>query len=163
MTNIAAFLYLVSGVLFILALRGLSHPATSRKGNLYGMIGMAIAIGVTLLSLLGKGDLDPVTIVIILCGIAVGGIVGAMISEGVPEDEANFYAEGIRRGGSVVTAKVEGSKAEVAQSILSASRPVDYGSRRTSYQQQGWSRFDESAEPYTIEQIEAERQRYRRG
>ena len=98
-----------------------------------------------------------------VAGGAVGGIVGAMISEGVPEDEANFYAEGIRRGGSVVTAKVEGSKAEVAQSILSASRPVDYGSRRTSYQQQGWSRFDESAEPYTIEQIEAERQRYRRG
>ena len=86
-----------------------------------------------------------------------------MISEGVPEDEANFYAEGIRRGGSVVTAKVEDSKAEVAQSILSASRPVDYVSRRTSYQQQGWSCFDESAEPYTIEQIEAERQRYRRG
>ena len=48
MTNIAAFLYLVSGVLFILALRGLSHPATSRKGNLYGMIGMGIAILTTL-------------------------------------------------------------------------------------------------------------------
>ena len=39
--NIAALLYLVSGVLFILALRGLSSPATSRQGNLYGMIGMA--------------------------------------------------------------------------------------------------------------------------
>ena len=98
-----------------------------------------------------------------VAGGAVGGIVGAMISEAVPEDEANFYAEGIRRGGSVVTAKVEDSKAEVAQSILSASRPVDYVSRRTSYQQQCWSRFDESADPYTIEQIEAERQRYRRG
>ena len=40
MTNIAAFLYLVSGMLFILVLRGPSHPSTSRKGNLYGMIGM---------------------------------------------------------------------------------------------------------------------------
>ena len=42
--NFASFLYLVSGVLFILALRGLSHPTTSRQGNIYGMIGMAIAI-----------------------------------------------------------------------------------------------------------------------
>jgi len=46
--NFAAFLYLVSGVLFIMALRGLSHPTTSRQGNLYGMIGMAIAIATTL-------------------------------------------------------------------------------------------------------------------
>ena len=46
--NLASFLYLVSGVLFIMALRGLSHPTTSRKGNLYGMIGMAIAIATTL-------------------------------------------------------------------------------------------------------------------
>ncbi len=81
--NISALAYLVSGVLFILALRGLSSPETSRKGNLYGMIGMAIAIGVTLLSLLGKGDLDPVTIVIILCGIAIGGIVGMTIAQKV--------------------------------------------------------------------------------
>ncbi|MCG7508281.1 NAD(P)(+) transhydrogenase (Re/Si-specific) subunit beta, partial [Mesorhizobium retamae] len=47
--NVASFLYLVSGILFILALRGLSHPTTSRQGNFYGMIGMAIAIVTTLL------------------------------------------------------------------------------------------------------------------
>ena len=46
--NLAALLYLVSGVLFIFALRGLSHPTTSRQGNRYGMIGMAIAILTTL-------------------------------------------------------------------------------------------------------------------
>ena len=48
--NLLAVFYLVSGVLFILALRGLSSPETSRKGNLFGIIGMAIAISVTLLS-----------------------------------------------------------------------------------------------------------------
>ena len=48
--NLAALLYLVAGVLFILALRGLSSPATSRQGNLFGMIGMAIAIVMTLAS-----------------------------------------------------------------------------------------------------------------
>ncbi|MFX5522638.1 NAD(P)(+) transhydrogenase (Re/Si-specific) subunit beta, partial [Acinetobacter baumannii] len=46
--NLAAFLYLVSSVLFILALRGLSSPATSRRGNTMGMIGMAIAIVTTI-------------------------------------------------------------------------------------------------------------------
>ena len=81
--SIAALAYLVSGVLFILALRGLSSPETSRQGNLYGMIGMAIAVGVTLLSLFFKGDLDPTTIVIILCSIAVGGIVGMTIAQKV--------------------------------------------------------------------------------
>jgi H+-translocating NAD(P) transhydrogenase subunit beta len=49
--NLTAFLYLVSGIFFILALRGLSSPETSRKGNFFGIAGMAIAIVVTLLSL----------------------------------------------------------------------------------------------------------------
>ena len=48
--NLSAFFYLISGILFILALRGLSSPETSRKGNLFGIIGMLIAIGVTFLS-----------------------------------------------------------------------------------------------------------------
>jgi H+-translocating NAD(P) transhydrogenase subunit beta len=75
--------YLISGVLFILALRGLSSPETSRQGNLYGMIGMAIAVGVTILSLLTSGALDATTIVIILAGIAVGGIAGTVIAQKV--------------------------------------------------------------------------------
>ncbi len=53
--NAAALLYLVSGVLFILALRGLSSPESSRLGNLFGMVGMAIAI-VTTLALLQSAD-----------------------------------------------------------------------------------------------------------
>jgi hypothetical protein len=97
-----------------------------------------------------------------VAGGAVGGIVGAMIKEGVPEDEANFYAEGVRRGGSVVTAKVDEGKVSEAQAILNSSRPVDVSARRANYSEQGWTRFDETADPYTPEQIEAERQRYRR-
>ena len=49
--NLSAIFYLVSGVLFILALRGLSSPETSRQGNLFGIIGMVIAIGVTIISI----------------------------------------------------------------------------------------------------------------
>lgn len=80
MNSIAAFLYLVSGVLFILALRGLSHPATSRKGNLYGMTGMGIAILTTLtLATPSFGGL-----VLIVLGLAIGGGAGAYIARVIP-------------------------------------------------------------------------------
>jgi len=82
--NIAAILYIVSGVLFILALRGLSSPVTSQAGNRNGMIGMAIAVGTTLATLWTQGALDVVTLGLILGGVAVGGGVGAVIARKVP-------------------------------------------------------------------------------
>jgi NAD(P) transhydrogenase subunit beta len=81
--NLAAVLYLVSGVLFILALRGLSSPATSQAGNRNGMIGMAIAVATTLSTLWGQGLLDTLTVGLILAGVAVGGGVGAVIARKV--------------------------------------------------------------------------------
>ncbi|TGS10372.1 NAD(P)(+) transhydrogenase (Re/Si-specific) subunit beta [Mesorhizobium sp. M2E.F.Ca.ET.209.01.1.1] len=72
--NLASFLYLVSGILFILALRGLSHPTTSRQGNLYGMIGMGIAIATTLaLATPSAGRFG-----LIVLGLAIGGGIGAV-------------------------------------------------------------------------------------
>ena len=76
--NIAAIAYLVSGVLFILALRGLSSPETSRRGNTLGMTGMAIAVATTVLTLWGQGALDPPTIGMILAGVLIGGTIGAI-------------------------------------------------------------------------------------
>ena len=81
--NLAAILYIVSGVLFILALRGLSSPVTSQTGNRNGMIGMAIAVGTTLATLWSQGALDAVTLGLILGGVAVGGAVGAVIARKV--------------------------------------------------------------------------------
>ncbi|RFC66896.1 MULTISPECIES: NAD(P)(+) transhydrogenase (Re/Si-specific) subunit beta [Mesorhizobium] len=74
--NIASFLYLISGILFILALRGLSHPTTSRQGNFYGMIGMGIAIVTTLLLALPSFE----GLVLIVVGLAIGGTVGAVVA-----------------------------------------------------------------------------------
>jgi len=81
--NIAAIAYIVSGVLFILALRGLSSPTTSQAGNRNGMIGMGIALITTLLTLWGQGALDVLTLGLILGGVAVGGAVGALIARKV--------------------------------------------------------------------------------
>ena len=72
--NFAALLYLVSGILFVLALRGLSHPSSSRQGNLFGMIGMAIAVVTTLLYALPSGFMSWLLVVL---GIAIGGGIGA--------------------------------------------------------------------------------------
>lgn len=81
--NLAAIAYIVSGVLFILALRGLSSPTTSQAGNRNGMIGMAIAVGTALLTLFSQGKLDALTLGLILGGVAIGGTVGAVIARKV--------------------------------------------------------------------------------
>src|SRR6186713_381906 len=79
--NLSAFLYLVAGVLFILSLRGLSSPASSRQGNLFGMIGMGIAVATTLAS---HPPADGLAWILVILGIAIGGGVGAVIARRVP-------------------------------------------------------------------------------
>ena len=81
MANLAAFAYLVSGILFILALRGLSHPTSSRQGNRFGMIGMAIAMATTLLIFAPPASF--MSVVLIVVGIAIGGSIGAVIAKRV--------------------------------------------------------------------------------
>ena len=79
--NIVALLYLLSGVLFIMALRGLSSPESSRRGNLYGMTGMLIAVVTTLLVI--QPDSSE-TWIMIVGGIGVGGGIGAIIARRIP-------------------------------------------------------------------------------
>jgi NAD(P) transhydrogenase subunit beta len=79
--NVVALLYLVSGVLFILALRGLSSPASSQRGNLCGMVGMAIAIVTTLAASPPAGI---VAWLLVIVGMALGGGAGAVIARRVP-------------------------------------------------------------------------------
>ena len=78
--NLAAILYLVAAVLFILALRGLSHPETSRRGNYNGMVGMAIAAGTTLAVALP----NLTGWILIIAGIAIGGSIGAVTARRIP-------------------------------------------------------------------------------
>ncbi len=92
--NIVALLYLVSGVLFILALRGLSSPATSRQGNRYGMIGMAIAMVTTLVV---ANPTDPMAIGLLVGGLVIGGGIGAFAARKIamtqmPELVAAFHS-----------------------------------------------------------------------
>ncbi len=80
--NIVALLYLVSGILFILALRGLSSPVTSRQGNIFGMTGMTIAVLTTLAQV--DAAESPLTWLLIVAGLGVGGGIGAYTARKIP-------------------------------------------------------------------------------
>jgi H+-translocating NAD(P) transhydrogenase subunit beta len=89
--SLAAFLYLISGICFIMALRGLSHPSTARQGNTFGMVGMAIAI-LTTLALPGVLSYE-----MIILGILIGGAIGAVIAKKIemtalPQLVAGFHS-----------------------------------------------------------------------
>jgi NAD(P) transhydrogenase subunit beta len=79
--NVSSLLYIVSGVLFIMALRGLSHPTTSRQGNMYGMVGMGLAI---LTTLVGHPPSGAGAWILVLLGLGIGGGAGAVIAKRVP-------------------------------------------------------------------------------
>jgi hypothetical protein len=90
-------------------------------------------------------------------GGAAGGLVGALTHAGVPEKEAHAYAEGVRRGGTLVTARVDHALVPSASAILASDKTVDIAGRRTTYEKAGWTSFDETASPYSADQIEKER------
>ncbi|WP_342166336.1 NAD(P)(+) transhydrogenase (Re/Si-specific) subunit beta [Methylobacterium sp. SD21] len=79
--NVSSLLYIVAGVLFIMALRGLSHPTTSRQGNMYGMVGMGLAI---LTTLVGHPPAGFGAWILVLLGLGIGGGAGAVIAKRVP-------------------------------------------------------------------------------
>lgn len=97
-----------------------------------------------------------------VAGGAAGGLIGALTGSGVSEENAHVYAEGVRRGGTLVTARVDDDLATEAESILRQSSWVDPATRRAAYAEQGWTRFDETLPPYGPAEIEQERLRYRR-
>jgi hypothetical protein len=93
-------------------------------------------------------------------GGATGGLIASLTAAGVPEDDANLYAEGVRRGGTLVTARVDDARASEAQSILQRQKAVDMVARGRAYRETGWSRFDTNAPAYTSDEIAKERARY---
>ncbi len=93
-------------------------------------------------------------------GGAAGGLLGALANAGVPEEEAHVYAEGIRRGGTLVSVRAEDSRADSVGAILRGSTGVDLDQRRTNYLAEGWNGFDEDAPAYSEEQIRDYRTAY---
>jgi hypothetical protein len=93
-------------------------------------------------------------------GGAAGGLVGSLTAAGVPERDAEFYAEGVRRGGTFITARVDDAHASTAREILQRYKSVDPAVRSAAYREGGWTSFDENAPAYTADQVAADRARY---
>ena len=93
-----------------------------------------------------------------VAGGAAGGLLGALKDSGHSDEEANVYAEGVRRGGTLVSVKTDDpDKIASAEQILASNRGVEANERGAAYRQSGWERFDASATPYSADQMTTER------
>ena len=86
-------------------------------------------------------------------GGATGSIIGGFTSSGMHEHDAHVFAEGVRRGGSVVSVRTDESRQSEVQAIFAASNQVDITERRARYEQEGWQYFDPDAAPFEPDAI----------
>jgi hypothetical protein len=89
-----------------------------------------------------------------------GGLIGALTEAGVDREDAEVYAEGVRRGGTLVAVRTEEANLGRVQEVFDRFGGTEASARRAQYRESGWSRFDEDAEPFTREQIARERSLY---
>ena len=133
-------------------------------GTVGGVAGLLAGLGLLTIPGLGPvvaaGWLASTAALGVGAGV-VGGIIGAFTQQGgMSDEEAQFYAEGVRRGGTVVVAKIPDADATRCAAILDAGS-VDMRQRVAMWQRGGWSRFDPSAPAYTPDEIRRERELYR--
>lgn len=95
-----------------------------------------------------------------VAGGATGGILGALKDAGHSDEDAHVYAEGVRRGGSLVSVRPDNEAERVTAEQILNRGGVDAAQRGVAYRESGWARFDESASPYSAEDMAAERRRY---
>jgi uncharacterized membrane protein len=133
-----------------------------------GMAGLVV--GLAALAIPGVGPVlaaGPIAGALMAAGVGAGvgaiagGLIGALVDMGVDEEQATYYAEGVRRGGTLVTVQTEDHRVDEAMDILDSYDPVDLEERVSQWQEYGWQGYDPEAEPYTVDEVERERARYR--
>ena len=132
-------------------------------GTIGGVVGLLAGLG--LLAIPGIGPVVAAgwlasTAALAAVGGTAGGLIGALTQSGVSEKDANAYAEGVRRGGTLVTAHVPDTDRARYEAILDRSA-VNIHDRSAMWQHSGWNRFDPSAPAYTADEIRRERETYR--
>ena len=104
-------------------------------------VGPVVAAGWLIATLTGAGVGAAV-------GGGAGGLVGALTGAGVPDEDAHVYAETVRRGGNLVTVRADDSQVPTVEAIMDGQSAINTTTRRAEYQSSGWTRHDETAEPY---------------
>ncbi len=132
-------------------------------GVLGGLAGLLIGLGA--FAIPGVGPIvaaGPLVAVLTgaAAGGATGGLIGGLTDLGVSESEAHSYAEGVRRGGTLVSIKLDSAQSSKVTDILEEHDPVDIETRSAQWRDTGWKKFDPSAKPYAVSEIAAERARY---
>lgn len=127
-----------------------------------GAAGLAVGLG--LLAIPGIGPIVAAgwaasTLAGAVAGGITGGAIGALVESGVSKDDADVYAEAIRRGGALVVARVPNDDASRSQAILDRSG-MSASNRATAYRASGWAGFDPAAPPYTPDQVRKDRELY---
>jgi hypothetical protein len=92
-------------------------------------------------------------------GAVTGSVVGALTQAGISDNDAHVYAEGLRRGGAVVSARVADKDASRLQAVMDRSA-VRVADRAAAYRKSGWKSFDPAARPYTADEVRKERSLY---
>jgi uncharacterized protein (TIGR02271 family) len=128
---------------------GFTGLAASLVTMLIPGIGPIFAVGALAATLGGAG-----------LGAVGGGVIGGLTGLGIPKEDAGYYAEGIRRGSTLVTVRADEPRAEEAADILNRHNPVNIDERGGYYRSTGFSGYNKSAPAYTPEQIEGERRHY---
>jgi hypothetical protein len=128
-----------------------------------GMVGVAAGLGA--LAIPGIGPVVAAGWLAALAsgavaGGATGGIIGALVESGTSKENAELYAEALRRGGAIVTAKVPDDQETKYAAIMDASA-FDIASRETAYRSTGWKGYDASAPAFDTDQVRKEREAYR--
>jgi uncharacterized protein (TIGR02271 family) len=137
-----------------------------------GVVGLLVGLG--LLTVPGIGPIlaaGPIvaalgatvgsTVVGAGIGAVAGGLIGGLTHIGVPKEHAEYYAEGVRRGGTLVTVDAADDKAQQAVDMMNGNNAVDIDTRGAAYRSSGYTGYNESASPYALEDITRERDTYR--
>lgn len=131
------------------ALGGAAGVAVAMLGLAIPGIGPILAAGTLATVLAGAG-----------AGAVAGGLIGGLTDAGVSDTDAEYYAESVRRGGALVTVRVDDSRVEEAESILRDGGGIDIEERAVQWRSSGWEGFDAKASAYSYDQIKQERARY---
>jgi hypothetical protein len=124
--------------------------------------GAGLLAGLGLLAIPGLGPVVAAgwlaaTAVGAVAGAAAGGIVGALVDAGVSREHADIYSESIRRGGTLVTARVSDAEAARFEALIDRYGPIDPVERGSLYRKEGWATFDPKAPAYRPSETDIER------
>ncbi len=129
------------------ALGGVGGLLLSFAGLAIPGVGPVLAAGPIIAALSGAG-----------IGAVAGGMIGALTESGVPQEEAHYYAEGVRRGHVLVAVRTDDSQAEHAREVMDRHGAVDVEGRVSNWRDRGWQNYSPGAEPLSADELRRERE-----